>query len=227
MRIKSGLALGSIAAAVLVGSTLFIVTSDQQRIEELRAEVGTLHNRVRALSYNTASGGGINVKMMPDPRTGQPTVPLEEQFSFDRNHAICRVVTNPQAFKMPTYQLGEVVIQPNSFFMEMVTTTIDQYAVTTLPGGKRKVTMRGGLSCATEVDQGKVKLGSRTAAEHATYLIEAIDAGGGGGKAGDSFAFTAFFDPKEAPINYKIFGPKFTFTGNMTEGEITIVDPTK
>jgi hypothetical protein len=202
-------------------------SADRQRLASLEKEVATLQNRVRALSYNTASGGGINVKMMPDPRTGQPTVPLEEQFSFDRNHAICRVATNPKAFKMQTYQLGEVTIEPNAFFMEMVTTTVDQFEVATLPGGKRRVTMRGGLSCATAIDQAKIKLGSRTAKEHATYLIEAIDAGGGGGKAGDSFAFTVFFDPKEAPLNNKIFGPKFTFTGKMVEGKITIVDPAK
>ncbi|MBI4279960.1 MAG: hypothetical protein HY660_16025, partial [Armatimonadetes bacterium] len=77
----------------------------------------------------------------------------------------------------------------------------------------------------TEVGQAKTTIGSRTAAEHATYMIEAIDGGIGGGRAGDAFAFTAFFDPKEAPVNYSIFGPKFTFTGKMVEGEITIVDP--
>ena len=46
------------------------------------------------------------------------------------------------------------------------------------------------------VGQGKVTLGSRAAAEHATYFIEATDGGIGGGKAGDAFAFTAFFAPK-------------------------------
>ncbi len=43
-----------------------------------------------------------------------------------------------------------------------------------------------------------------------------------GEQAGDTFASTVFFDPKEAPVNYSIFGPKFTFTGQMVEGEITI-----
>ncbi len=212
--------------AVVIFTVACTANADRQRLTALENEAATLRNRVRALSYNTASGGGINVKMMPDPRTGQPTVPLEEQFSFDRNHAMCRVANNPKAFKMQTYQLGEVTIEPNAFFMEMATTTVDQFEVATLPDGKRKVTMRGGLSCATAIDQAKIKLGSRTAKEHATYLIEAIDAGGAG-NAGDSFAFTAFFDPKEAPLNNKIFGPKFTFTGKMVEGKITIVDPTK
>jgi len=227
VRARPLVVLLGLAAAVLVAAALIVLMTERQRFADMQAEIQTLQNRVRALSYNTASGGGVNVKMMPDPTTGKATVPLEEVFSFDRNHAMCRVDTNPRAFKMPTHKMGEVVIQPNQFFMAMEATTIDQFEVTTQPDNKRKVVMRGGLSCATEVGQTKVKIGSRTAKEHATYLIEAVDGGGGGGKAGDSFAFTVFFDEKEAPVNYAIFGPKATFTGQMIEGEITIVDPTK
>lgn len=205
-----------------IGITGCTSSAEKQRVASLENEVKTLQDRVRKLSYNTASGGGVNVKMMQDPITGQPTVPLEEVFSFDRNHAMCRVETNRKAFKMRTFKLGEVTIQPHKFFMAMAATTIDQFEVSTQPDGKRQVTMRGGLSCATEVGQATTTIGSRTAPEHATYFIEAVD---GGGKAGDSFAFTAFFDPKEAPINYSIFGPKATFTGKMVEGKITIVDP--
>jgi len=188
-------------------------------------ELAELRRKVATLSYNVASGGGVNRKMMPDPVSGRPTVPLDEAFTFDRNHAQCRVDTNPQAFKMPTFAMGEVQIEPNRFFMAMASTTIDQFLVTTASDGKRRVTMRGGLSCATEVGQAQTTLGSRTAAEHATYEIEAVDGGIGGGTAGDSFAFTVFFDAREAPLNHAIFGPKFTFTGEMVEGEVTIVDP--
>jgi len=191
----------------------------------MEEKIAALETRIRRLSYNTASGGGVNVKMMPDPATGRATVPLAEVFTFDRNHAICRVDTNPQAFKMQTHQLGEVTVRPHSFYMAMRATTIEQYEVASLADGRRTVRMRGGLSCATEVGQGRITLGSRTAEEHATYLIEAVDGGSGGGAAGDSFAFTVFFDPQDAPVNYSIFGPKFTFTGQMVEGEITIVDP--
>lgn len=189
-----------------------------------RPSVDELERKVAKLSYNTASGGGVNVKLMPDVMTGQPTVPLAEVFSFDRFHAICRVDTNPLAFKMPTYKMGDVVIGANAFFMAMTATTVDQFKVT-VADGKRHLLMRGGLGCSTEVAQGSVKVGSRTAAEHATFEIEAVDGGIGGGKAGDSFAYTAFFDETEAPVNFAIFGPKATFTGTMIEGEVTIVDP--
>jgi hypothetical protein len=188
-------------------------------------ELSALRDKVRTLSYNTASGGGINLKMMPDPETGKPTVELPEVFSFDRNHAICRVDTNPARFAMPTYAMGTVTIEPHNFYMSMEVTTIDQYAVTTNADGARSVEMRGGLSCATEVGQTAVTIGSRTASEHATYKIVAVDGGIGGGKAGDSFAFTVYFDSNDAPVNHDIFGPEFTFTGEMVAGEVTIVDP--
>jgi hypothetical protein len=211
--------LGS--ALVGSGATYIAGTAAQSR------DADALRKKVTELSYNVASGGGVNRKLMPDPLTGKPTVVMDEAFTFDRNHAMCRVETNPQAFKMPTYSMGEVVIQPNKFYMSMATTTIEQFLISTLSDGKRKVIVRGGLSCSTEVGQATTTFGSKTASEHATYEIEAVDGGIGGAKAGDSFAFTVFFDPKEAPLNNAIFGPKFTFTGDMIEGEITIIDPAR
>lgn len=216
-------ALGGAAAGYLLREAQ--LGGARSELEAAQKEAEALRARVARLSYNVASGGGVNRKLLPDPATGHPTVPLDEVFSFDRNHAACRVETNPRAFKMPTHQMGEVTIGPNQFFMSMVATTIEQFTVSSEADGKRRVTMRGGLSCSTEVGQATTTLGSRTVAEHATYQIEAVDGGVGGGKAGDSFAFTVFFDPKEAPVNFAIFGPKFTFTGEMVEGEITIVDP--
>lgn len=215
------------AAVVVVGLVAAgsVVLVAQDRVASLRVEVAALQDRIRELSYNTASGGGVNRKFMPDPATGKLSVALEEVFSFDRHHALCRVDTNPRAFKMKTFSMGEVMVPAGRFFMTMVATTIDQYQVTTRSDGVREVTMRGGLSCMTEVGLATVTVGSRTAAEHATYTIRARDGGVGGGRAGDTFEFTVFFDPKDAPVNYTIFGPKYTFTGEMIEGEVSIVDP--
>lgn len=172
----------------------------------------------------SASGGGINLKMMLDPQTGDATVPLAEVFTFDESHAICRVETNPHAFKMQTHQMGEVLVEPNQFFMSMVATSIEEQQVSRDPDGKRRVTMGGELDCVTQVGQATVTIGTATGAEPATYLIEAVDGGPGGGEAGDTFSFTVFFTETAAPINYAIFGPEFTFTGIMVEGEVTILD---
>lgn len=217
-----GTAVGGVATTLLRNTS---VDAENRQLAELQRKTDGLEAKVRRLAYNTASGGGINLKMMSHPVTGEASVPLEEMFSFDRNHAMCRVDTNPQAFKMQTFSSGEFVVPANQFFMAMVVTTIDQFLVSTAADRTRHLTMRGGLSCKTEVGLTTVTIGSRTAAEHATYEIQAVDAGIGGGNAGDSFAFTAFFDPNQAPINHAIFGPRFTFTGKMIEGEITIVDP--
>ena len=145
MSVKPGTVVAVIVVVVslsLAGIALYSPNADKSRLSSLENELQTLRERVTRLSYNTASGGGVNLKMMPDPVTGQPTVPLEEVFSFDRNHAMCRVDANRQAFKLPTYQLGEVVVEPNSFFMSMVATSIEQYRLETQPNGTRKVTMR-------------------------------------------------------------------------------------
>ncbi|MFQ5932920.1 MAG: hypothetical protein ACE5MM_10985 [Nitrospiraceae bacterium] len=197
----------------------------QAQVANAEEEVATLRARVSELSRPWASGGGVNVKMMPDPITRKPTSPMDEVFSFDLNHAICRVDTNPTAFVMPTHEMGELVIEPNQFFMSMVATIVESYEVSTLADGKRQVILEGGLDCATEIAQAGVTIGSRTAAEHAAFKITAVDGGFGGAKVGDSFAFTVFFDKHEAPVNYAIFGPEFTFTGEMVVGEITIKDP--
>jgi hypothetical protein len=187
--------------------------------------VAELEEKIRILSFNTASGGGVNLKLMPHPETKEPTVELPEVFSFDRTYAFCRVDTNPEAFVMPTFAMGEVLVEPNTFYMAMEATVIDQFEITTNADGSRTAVLVGGLSCKTEVAQTTVTIGSRTEGEHATYRIEAVDAGVGGGAVGDRFAFTVFFDETEAPINYAMFGPEFTFTGTMTLGEINITDP--
>ena len=192
--------------------------SPDQQIRDLKVQLS-------ALGQNAFSGGGVNLKMMPDPVTGKPTVPLEEEFSFNRSYALCRVSTNPQAFRMPTYSMGSVLIQPYSFYMYMEASKIDEVVLSTLNNGDTQVRMTGGLSCYTEVGQTNLHIGSRTAGEHATYEITAVDSGVGGGQAGDSFAFKVFFKKDEAPVNYGIFGPEATFTGQMIAGEIIIVDP--
>ncbi len=109
--------------------------------------------------------------------------------------------------------------------MSMTSTNIDSYEVTTEADGSRKVVMRGGLSCSTEVGQAEVRIGDRNISEHATFRVTAIDGGIGGGDAGDRFEHTVFFTEEQSPVNCAIFGPEFTFTGQMIAGEVTIVDP--
>lgn len=191
-------------------------------VDRLRQEARDLRRQVRERNFNVASGGGVNLKRMPHPETGDQTVALHEVWSFDRRHAFCRVDTNPEAFVMPTNELGDVHIEAHSFFMAMEASSIDQFEVRADDDGRRAI-LRGGIDCSTEVDQAETTLGGRDAVEHATYRVEARDSSVGGSTADARFLFTAFFDPQEAPINHAIFGPEFTFTGEMIVGTITIV----
>jgi len=217
---------GGVVAGALGGFGLEAAAAGAQ-VGAMRKDAKASRTALNHLALRASSGGGVNLKMMPDPLTGQPTVPMQEVFSFNHEMAMCRVDTNTAAFKMPTHSMGDVTIEAHQFFMAMVATAIDRFAVETTADGKRKLTMEGGLDCITEVAQANVTIGSRTIGEPADYTIEAVDAGPGGGQAGDSFAFTVMFDPNKAPVNFAIFGPKATFTGKVISGEITIIDPAR
>jgi hypothetical protein len=172
----------------------------------------------------TASGGGVNLKLMPDVE-GAPTVPLRESFSFDARYAQCIIEDNPEPFSMDTYSMGKVVIEAHSFFMGMYANEVSLVSIRDAGNGTRVAKLTGALGCATEAGTASGRVGSREAEEPAFFEIEATDGGHGGGAARDAFAFTVFFDPDQAPLNHAIFGPNPTFTGEMITGEITIAAP--
>jgi hypothetical protein len=201
------------------------LTKTVEELQPLEKKANLLEAELSRLILTSASGGGVNVKLMPDPITKELTVKLSEVFSFNSGHAFCRVDTNHEAFLMPTFLMGDVLMEKNEFFMAMSTTSMDEFKLSKNSNGFNKIVISGELDCFTEVAKSTMKIGSKEIAEVANYRIEAIDGGVGGGGAGDTFQFTAYFDETESPINYAIFGPEFTFTGDMVDGEITILDP--
>ena len=172
----------------------------------------------------TASGAGVNLKLMPD-EAGNPVVPLREPFAFDTHYAQCVVEDNSDRFAMDTFEMGRVVIEPHQFFMAMYADQIALTGIRREGNGSLTATLEGRLSCATYAGTASVEVGSREAAEHARFRIEATDGGFGPKAPPDRFAFTVFFDSDEAPVNYAIFGPEVTFTGEMIAGKITIGPP--
>jgi len=168
-----------------------------------------------------ASGTGVNLKMMLDA-DGQPTVPLRELFGFDSFYAQCVIEDNPERFAMDTFEMGKVVVEPHTFFMAMYANDISLVSVQDMGNGAKMAKLTGDLGCLTEVGTATGKVGSREASEPAFFEVEAVDGGHGGGTVGDTFTFTVYFDPKQAPVNHGIFGPKPTFTGEMIAGEVTI-----
>ncbi|GIW03898.1 MAG: hypothetical protein KatS3mg059_0518 [Thermomicrobiales bacterium] len=151
-------------------------------------------------------------------------MPLRETFAFDPIYAQCIVEDNPQRFAMETYEMGHVVIEPHQFFMAMHADTVGLHEIRQEQNGALTAVLIGSLFCATFAGTASVSVGSREAKEHARFQIEATD-GGVGRTIPDRFAFTVYFDPKEAPVNHAIFGPEFTFTGEMIAGKVTIGPP--
>jgi hypothetical protein len=172
----------------------------------------------------TASGAGVNRKMMPNPN-GEPVVPMRELFAFDAFYAQCIVEDNADRFAMDTFGMGRVVIEPHQFFMAMYADTVGIDSIQRDPNGGLTATLLGSLFCATFAGTATVSIGARDAKEHALFKIEATDGGIGGTAPHDRFAFTVYFDPNQAPDNHGIFGPEFTFTGEMIAGKITIGPP--
>jgi hypothetical protein len=172
----------------------------------------------------TASGAGVNLKLMPDA-AGAPVVPMRESFAFDAIYAQCIVEDNAERFAMDTFEMGRVVIEPHQFFMAMYADTVGIHEIRENADSSRTATLLGSLFCATFAGTASVSVGSRDASEHANFMIVATDGGPGGAAPPDSFAFTVYFDADDAPINHGIFGPEFTFTGEMIAGKITIGPP--
>jgi hypothetical protein len=172
----------------------------------------------------TASGAGVNLKLMPNP-DGEPVVPMRESFAFDGSYAQCIVEDNADRFAMDTFGMGRVVIEPHQFFMAMYANTVGINQIRREPSGALTATLLGALFCSTFAGTASTSVGSREASEHARFKIEATDGGYGSNAPPDRFAFTVYFDPKEAPVNHSIFGPEFTFTGEMIAGRITVGPP--
>ncbi len=172
----------------------------------------------------TASGAGVNLKLMPD-EAGAPRVPMRESFGFDPLYAQCLVEDTAERFAMDTFGMGRVVIEPHQFFMAMYADVIGLESVRRAPDGSLTAVLTGSLACTTFAGTASVAVGSRDAKEHALFRIEATDGGIGVGAPPDRFAFTVYFGPEEAPVNHGIFGPEFTFTGEMIAGKITIGPP--
>ncbi len=163
-------------------------------------------------------GGGSNIKKMPNIVDKSPTVNMDEVFYFNHKSATCRVDNNPEPFIMPSYKMGEIVVDPNTFYMVMtaqnlVVKSIQEFDSTSEFSNTCVLESYEGV-CFTEASVNKQVYGSRIAPEPFTSEINVVDA--------TSFAFTAYFDEASAPVNFAIFGPKFTFTGEITSGSVVV-----
>ena len=173
----------------------------------------------------TASGAGVNLKLMPD-ESGNPVVPMRESFAFDPIYAQCIVEDNAERFAMDTFEMGRVVIEPHQFFMAMYADTV---GLDEIRQNAERIAARPSCSARSSVRPSPAPPVSRSARGRRRstplFRIEATDGGPVARAPPDSFAFTVYFDSDEAPVNHGIFGPEFTFTGEMIAGKITVGKP--
>lgn len=214
-----GTAAGLVASAGILGAGWVEAVQNESALQKELDETKSQETRIlNSLNQYVAYGGGTNLKLMADPVTGLLTIPMEEVWHFDLDRAFCRVDNNPQAFAMDTYKMGKVVVDANSFQMIMLTKDVQIPEFTLSPSGPAKVKLTGETDCSTVASVANIKVGGREIVEPAPFEILAVH----DEKAGDSFAFTVFFDANSAPVNYAMFGPKATFTGNIQAGGVTI-----
>jgi hypothetical protein len=210
--------IGGAAVGLGIGGLGFInsnnnLSAEKETNSKLQMDVANLNDRLEDLQRWAIFGGGSNIKSMLNTVDKQPTVRMDETFYFDQKNAICRVDNNPEAFIMPTYQMGEVEIEKNTFFMLMSTTSLHVKSIEESENSTCILESDVG-DCFTEAAAGGNIYGSRIEPEAFTSEIVAVD--------GKSFSYTAYFDENEAPINYAIFGPRFTFTGELDTGSVTV-----
>ena len=210
--------IGGAAIGLGIGGLGFInsnnnLSAEKETNSKLQTDVANLNDKLEDLQRWAIFGGGSNIKSMLNTVDKQPTVRMDETFYFDQKNAICRVDNNPEAFIMPTYQMGEVEIEKNTFFMLMSTTSLHVKSIEESENSTCILESDVG-DCFTEAAAGGNIYGSRIEPEAFTSEIVAVD--------GKSFSYTAYFDENEAPINYAIFGPRFTFTGELDTGSVTV-----
>ena len=210
--------LGGAAIGLGIGGLGFLNSNSQlskikTRNTELEENITVLNDDLDILNSWALYGGGSNIKKMPNTIDKKPTIQMDENFYFDHRTAICRVDNNPEAFIMQTYKMGEVQIEKNTFFMLMSTKSLHVKSIE--ESENSTCILEGEIGdCFTEASAKGQVLGSRIKPEPFLPEVVAVDE--------KSFAFTAYFDEREAPVNYAIFGPKFTFTGELTTGSVTV-----
>jgi hypothetical protein len=210
--------VGGAAVGLGIGGLGFINSNNNLSAEKevnsrLQTDIDSLNDQLGDLQRWAIFGGGSNIKKMPNTVDKQPTIRMDETFYFDQKNAICRVDNNPEAFIMPTYLMGEVPIEENTFFMLMSTSNLHVKSIEESENSTCILESDTG-DCFTEASAGGNIYGSRIKPEPFKSEIVAVDR--------KAFSYTAFFDENEAPVNYAIFGPKFTFTGELSTGSVTV-----
>lgn len=157
---------------------------------------------------------GAGTELLDRPRDSQG-VPfnLTSTFAFTESMFHCAVASNDKAFSLRTYSLGTVVLPEKQFSMSIDSAGIEKVAKT----GRGRVEIRGTARSIT-------RIGERY--EDAIVPFLAVAADGGPSYEKDSLVLTIYYNEKDSPMQFAIFGPEPRFGQPVTilSGDISILD---
>jgi hypothetical protein len=159
-----------------------------------------------------ASGGGVSL-LGPFQGINGDQVWLRSLFSFSPNYVMCSVEDNPKGFIFPTATMGNVQLDPHSFFMFMGGSKVEKVDFSEASGHKT-VEIQGSLDCHTQMLTASGSFGGRDFSEPAAFVAKAVD--------GQDFEISVTFDKNKAPVNNAVFGNQFTFKGQISDANITV-----
>jgi hypothetical protein len=153
---------------------------------------------------------GLGTELIDTPK-GPDGVPFDliSIFAFTKDFFHCVVLTNDQAFTMPTRSLGPVEIGKNQFFMSVDSVGIESVRKTA-PG---RVEFKGMARSITRV-------GDKFEEAIVPFNVVAVD--GGPGFERDSLLLTVFYNEKDSPLQLAIFGSEAHFGHSILSGDIAI-----
>jgi hypothetical protein len=153
---------------------------------------------------------GVGTELIDTPK-GPNGVPfdLTSIFAFTSDFFHCVVLTNDQAFTMPTHSLGFVEIGKNQFSMSVDSVRIE--SLTMAAAGR--IEFKGTARSITRV-------GDKFEEAIVPFDVVAVD--GGPGFERDSLFLTVFYNGKDSPMQLAIFGPEAHFGHSILSGDIAI-----
>ncbi len=157
---------------------------------------------------------GMGTELIDRPSDPQG-VPFEltSVFAFTDDFFHCVVVTNDKPFAMKTYSLGTVKIGKNQFSMSVDSVRIESVKNT----GRGRVELKGIARSITRVGEKY---------EEAIVPFSAVAVDGGPGYKKDSLVLTVFYNQKDSPMQFAIFGPepRFGQPVNILSGNISVAE---
>lgn len=156
---------------------------------------------------------GIGTELIDRP-TAPDGMPFNftSVFAFTEDFFHCVVLTNERPFTFKTYKLGPVEIGKNQFFMSVDSVKINQVKKA---GGRAE--LKGSARSITRVGEKY---------EEAVVPFTAVAVDGGPGREKDSLVLTVFYNEKDSPMQWAIFGhePRFGQAVNILSGNISIAE---